>query len=71
MKTKLEEAMELVTIEMLNGLTYSEEIHLNDKYCLYHYSEDDFVVLNDIDEWEELYTLQWNNKTNEIIFEKC
>ncbi len=71
MNKDLKKAMDMVTIEMLNGLTYGEEQPLNDKYCLYHYTEDDLVVLNDTEEWEELYTMQWDNKTKEIIFEKC
>jgi len=71
MEAKLKEAMKIVTIEMLNGLTYGEEIELNNKYCLYHYCEDDFIVLNDSEEWEELFVLQWDNETKEIIFEKC
>jgi hypothetical protein len=68
---ELQEAMDKVTIEMLNDLTYSEEQPLNEKYCLYHYSEDDLVVLNHKEDWEELYTVQWNTEKEEIIFEKC
>ena len=71
METKLKQAMDNVTIEMLNDLTYSEEIELNDEYCLYHYSEDDYIVLNRTEDWEELYTMQWDNETGKIIFEKC
>jgi translation elongation factor P/translation initiation factor 5A len=66
-----QEAIDMVTIEMLNDLTYGEEIKLNDKFCLYHYTEDDLVVFNDSEEWEELYVVQWDNETNEITFEKC
>jgi hypothetical protein len=71
MNKELQEAMDMVTIEMLNDLTYGEEQPLNDKYCLYHYTEDDLVVLNDTEEWEELYTVLWNTEAEEIIFEKC
>jgi translation elongation factor P/translation initiation factor 5A len=66
-----QEAIDMVTIEMLNDLTHGEEIQLNDKFCLYHYTEDDLIVFNDSEEWEELYVVQWDNETNEITFEKC
>lgn len=69
--TQEQEAINMVKIEMLNELTYGEEIQLNDKFCLYHYTEDDLVVLNDSEEWEELYVVQWDNKTGKITFEKC
>jgi len=69
--TQEQEAINMVTIEMLNDLTYGEEIQLNDKFCLYHYTEDDLVVFNDSEEWEELYVVQWDNKTGKITFEKC
>lgn len=68
---QITEAMGLVTIEMLENLTYGEEIQLTEKYCLYHYSEDDLIVLNDSVEWEELYTVLYDSKTKEIIFESC
>jgi translation elongation factor P/translation initiation factor 5A len=71
MKSIEQQAIDMVTIEMLNELTYGEEIQLNDKFCLYHYIEDDLVVFNDSEEWEELYVIEWNDKTSEIIFEKC
>jgi len=68
---QIDEAMELVTIEMLKSLTYGEEIQLTENYCLYHYSEDDLIVFNDSVEWEELYVVQYDSKTGKIIFESC
>lgn len=69
--SQIDEAMGLVTIEMLKSLTYGEEIQLTENYCLYHYSEDDLIVFNDSVEWEELYVVQYDSKTGKIIFEAC
>jgi hypothetical protein len=71
MDTKFEEALNLVTVEIIKSLTYGQEYQLNDKYCLYHYSEDDLIVLNDSEEWVELYTVLFNPENNEVIFEPC
>lgn len=66
---KLEEALSLVTMEMLKSLEYGEEIELNDKYTLYHYTEDDCIVINETEEWEELFAVLYNEEAGEIIFE--
>ena len=64
----LVEARELVTIEMLNDLEHGEQIELNEDFCLYHYEEDDLVVLNLSEEWEEIYCVLWGDD-GQIIFE--
>lgn len=63
----LYEALEKLTIEMLNELEYGEEIELNKEYTLYHYIEDDIVVVNEIDDWTEIVQVLWNER--EITFE--
>jgi len=67
-KTLLDEAMDKVTIEILNGLDHGEEIELNEKYTLYHYTEEDIIVLNETEEWEEIFQIMTDGE--KIIFEK-
>lgn len=64
----LDEAMDKVTIEILNGLDHGEEIELNEKYTLYHYTEEDIIVLNETEEWEEIFQIMTDGE--KIIFEK-
>ena len=65
---KLNEALEKINIEMLNNLEYGDEIELNQNYTLYHYCEDDIVVVNETKNWNEIYQVLWNDK--DITFEK-
>lgn len=68
-RTKLDDARDKITIQMLDNLEHGEEIKLNDTFTLYHYTEDDvFVVVHDADEiWEEI--LQVMTDGEEIRFE--
>jgi hypothetical protein len=63
----LEDAMNKITVAMLNTLEHGEELELNSEYTLYHYTEDDIFVLNETDEWEEIYQVMYEG--DEIIFE--
>jgi hypothetical protein len=69
---KLLDAMDKVTIDF-NGLTYGEEVELNDEYHLYHYTEDDIVVINRIkdaegnEDWTEV--LQVMSDGENLTFE--
>lgn len=65
---KLEKAIDTITIDMLNALSYSDEIELNDEYTLYHYFEDDIVVIVRTLDWEEVLQVMWND--NEIEYEE-
>jgi hypothetical protein len=67
-KILLNEAMNKITIELINSLDYGEEIKLNKKYTIYHYCEDDIIVLNETKNWEEVFQIM--TKDEEIIFEK-
>ena len=62
-------AADLVTIDLLESLDYGEEIQLTDKMTLSHYCEDEIIVLNLTEEWEEVFQIQYNTETEEIIFE--
>lgn len=67
MEALLDNALDKVTIEMLESLDYGEEIELNEKYTLYHYTEDDFISVVRTEDWEELFAVLFDE--NEIIFE--
>ena len=59
------EAKDLVTIETLNSLSYGESVELNDEYELYHYSDDEIIVLNHEESGEEI--LQISSYSDEGI----
>lgn len=60
MTTKLQDALDKVTIPMLNSLEYGQEIELNDTYTLYHYTEDDCVSIVETEEWNEVLAVLWD-----------
>lgn len=67
LKKEIQEAIDSVTIEMINDLDYGEEVELTKGFCLSHYCEEDVIVLNDSEEWDEL--LQILIDEDEITFE--
>lgn len=67
---KLDNAIEQITIEMLESLTYGSEVELNDEYTLYHYIEDDIISIFSTEEWVEMYAVLYSKETNEIIIEE-
>ena len=70
---KLQDAIDKVTPDF-NGITHGEEIELNDEYHLYHYTEDDIVVINRVkddegnDGWTEV--MQVMSDGEKLTFEK-
>ena len=64
----LEDAMDRISIKMLKSLEYGEELELNSQYTLHHYSDDDIIVINRTEDWEEIYQILYD--TGNIIFEK-
>ena len=70
----LDNAIEQIDIKLLNSLDYGEERPLNNKYTLYHYTEEDVIVVNQTcdDEgnadWTELF--QVLNDGSTITFEQ-
>ena len=54
---KLIEAIDSLTIELINNLEHGEEVQLNDEYTLYHYCEDDIIVINETEQWEEIFQI--------------
>lgn len=67
-KSLLDQALESITVKMLNKLDYAEELELNESYTLYHYCEEDIVVVNELPNWDEIFQVLWNDK--DITFEK-
>lgn len=64
----LDDAVSKITMDMVKGLQYGEELELNAEYTLYHYTEDDIIVLNRTEDWEELYQILFED--DKIIFEE-
>ena len=62
-------AADLITIDLLESLDYGEEIQLTDKMTLSHYCEDEIIVLNLTEEWEEVFQIQYTTETGQIDFE--
>lgn len=69
---KLQDAQNKLTIDTLNSLEYGDEIKLNDIFKVYHYCEEDIVVIgfinDDIEDWEVLQ-VQWDTETSLIEYE--
>lgn len=60
--------METITYEMVKGMTYGDEIDLGNNQTLYHYCEEDIIVVVNTDEWEEVYQVLLN-EDNSLTFE--
>ena len=65
----LKKALNGINVQLLNSLEYGDEIQLNNLYSLYHYSEDDCVVVNRTQDWTELVQVLWDEDDNSILFE--
>lgn len=66
----LDNAFDKITIELLKSLDFGDEIELNEEYTLYHYIEDDFISLVRTEDWTELFSIMYDDKSGEIIFEE-
>lgn len=66
----LEDAVNQINFDILKKLEYGEEVELNAEYTLYHYTEDDIIVINRTEDWEEIFQILYNDQEEEIIFEK-
>jgi hypothetical protein len=66
----LEKAIDKITIDMLEGLTYGDTIELNSEFELYRYFDDYIVVIKlSRKNQEEVLQVNWNVADNEIVFE--
>ncbi len=70
----LDNAIEQIDIKLLNSLDYGEERPLNNKYTLYHYTEEDVIVVNQTlddegnEDWTELFQVLFDDSN--IVFEQ-
>jgi len=53
---------------MMNELEHGESLELNVSYTIYKYWEDDIIVINKTDDWEEIVQLLHDGNDN-IQFE--
>ena len=68
--SNLEKALDKITIDMLEDLTYGDSFQLNSNFELYHYFEDEIIVLNSNDhDNEEILQIQYNREADDIVFE--
>lgn len=65
----LQDAMDKINFDMLDSLSYGDEIILNEKYTLYHYTEDDIIVIVQEEEWTEVLQVLYSREKNEITNE--
>ena len=52
---RLRETLNQITWKMCTELEYGQEIELNSDYTLYHYIEDDIIVVVQTECWTEKY----------------
>jgi hypothetical protein len=70
-KKLIDSAVEKLTVEMLEELTYGEEVELVEGVALSHYCEDDVIVINLVKEWDEILQVQWDIAgRKDIVFEQ-
>lgn len=69
MSKELEQALELITYDMVKSLTYSDELPLTNGFIIRHYDEEDLVVVVAEEEWEEVTTVLYNDETKSVEFE--
>ncbi len=72
----LENAIDQIDINLLTSLDYGEEKPLNKKYTLYHYTEEDVIVINQTldedgnEDWTELFQVLFADDDSSIVFER-
>lgn len=66
----LNEACDLVTVEMLNNIQNGEEIKLNENFTLYYYLEDEIFVLNHTETWTEILAVMYGEDNKTVEFEQ-
>jgi hypothetical protein len=66
-KIALKDAQDKATMELLNSLTYGDEVILNNMFTLYHYFEEDCIVLVLTESWEQVLQVLYDDEG--IIFE--
>lgn len=63
LEKELFDAMDKVTVDIMNKLEHGEERELNDTHTLYKYTEDDIIVIVETEDWEEKLQLLTDGET--------
>jgi hypothetical protein len=67
---QITEAIDKITIEMLEGLDFGEDIALTDHVTLSHYCDDEIIVVNLTEEWIEVLQVMWDTENRKgIVYE--
>lgn len=72
LKLDSHKVLELITFDMVKSLDYGDSEELCENYELYHYCDDDVIVLNRLDEEGdnlELFQIMMNKKKKQLVFE--
>ena len=62
-----------ISVEMLKGMKYGEDIKLDDNFTISKHSEEDMIDIYHTETWIDLYAIAWDWTTDEddsIIFEQ-
>lgn len=63
----LDDAMDQVTAKTLKSMTYGDTVYLNDMFVLYHYCEDETIVITSEDDGDEECVCLYDG--DKVIFE--
>lgn len=66
MENSFYDAINRITLDLLESLEYGDTIALNERYALYHYFDDEAVVIVRTDTWDELACVQWNLEKDDL-----
>ena len=66
-KKQVDNAINILTFEDVQNITFGEDIEISDNVVLSHYCEEDIITLNLLDSWTEVYQVMTDNK--KIILE--
>lgn len=66
----MDEIIKLITPELLDSMTYGDEVEINEQYTINHHTEEDVITLVLTEEWEEVATIL-RNDDGTILLEMC
>ena len=66
-KQQIDNAINILTFEDVQNITFGEDIEISENVVLSHYCEDEIITLNILDSWTEIYQVMTDEK--KLIFE--
>lgn len=66
-KKQIDNAINILTFEDVQNITFGEDVEISDNIVLSHYCEDEIITLNILDSWTEIYQIMTDGK--KLIFE--